>query len=100
MAAMMAVWAAITSIYGLGEGRGVSLGDRREVGEVGELTAEGELRPEVVKLLTAGERGRGGRSAACGRSGTGGGASEGVRSVQIELRLLRVLDTEFFLLVC
>ena len=66
---------------------------------MGELTAEGELRPEVVKLLTAGERGRG-RSAAWGRSGTGGGASECVRSVQIELRLLRVLDTEFFLLVC
>jgi hypothetical protein len=62
----MVEWASSISTYGLGAGR------------------DGELSEDGEKLLTAGDRGRGGSWDTSGTSGTGGGASEGERRVQAE----------------
>jgi hypothetical protein len=53
-----------------------------------------------VKLCTAGDIGSGGSWDGLGKAGIGGGASEVVRMLQMELRLLRTLvaEIEFFLL--
>lgn len=77
----------------MGVARGVSLLDGR--GEEGEETRGVE---GMLCTWTAGDIGRGGNSDGLGNAGTGGGASEVVRMLHMELRLLRVLATEFFLL--
>lgn len=79
----MVEWASRISTYGLGAGRDGSLGSCGE--------GAGEPSDDAEKLLTAGDRGRGGSRDTSGTSGTGGGASEGERRVQTEPPRLRVL---------
>jgi hypothetical protein len=89
---LMLECASSISMYGFGEASDES---RDSGGETGGLKEDVEKPP-----TTAGDRGRGGRWSNDGTAvGRGGGASAGVRTVQIEeLRLPRVLATEFFLL--